>query len=215
MLSIFEENGVNVKIFKRAIKTYPGQIQLSIDSLRTVSGSIEDIGDIFSMWNQTFVWSFLDITLLEHIVKRHGTASLQDAMRQYSFKLKDFRQRTTVSTLVKVWSYPDIPKDAKYEKCKNFILTLRENAKECTLEKLELLRKRTCKGLVLSEAALVLFALNPGSITIIWLLPVSLVEHCKEALRKRIFSKKFYKENKITRLELDGDIFPIEEVVKR
>lgn len=209
MLNLFEENGIVYKQLKRAVSTYPRQVQLrGFETLKRVSGM--DFEDIFSLWNTELVWSFLDFTLLEHIVMRFGSDNLKDQMRQYSYKLQDFRKRTTVYRLIEAWPSLEPPQD--YEGCEKAILTLNENARECTLEKLEVLRKRASAKLKrynLSEAALVLFEVKPGSITLVWLLHNNTVQGFKEAFRECIAMGEFFGENNITKLVLaEEEIFP-------
>ncbi len=209
LLETFEEKKIKFKSFKRAFSTYPSQVQLrGFNALKKASGE-HDFDILFHYWNTEYVWSFLDVTLLEHIVKRLGTDILKDMMAQYIHELKEFRKRTTVFMLMNLWQGCKSPED--YEACKKVILTLKESAKECTLEKLESLRKHACtrlqKKFVLSEAALVLFDVKPGSITLIWIVHNNTVEDFKEAMRV------FFKENNIMQLKLDGEVFmPMEEV---
>lgn len=215
MLNTLEEKEIKIKPFKRSLSTYPSHVQLkAFTTLKKVSGDI-DLDDIFSIWNTELVWSFLDVTLLEHIVKRLGSDILKDKMKQYSDQLKEFRERTTVFMLMKLW--PNFKPPPDYEECKTAILTLKENARKCTLEKLELLRKQACRKLQkykLSEAALVMFDVSPGSIRLIWILHKKMVQDFKIVFRECETTGVFFKENNIIKLELDGEIFPKEQVAK-
>lgn len=214
LLNLLEEKKVKFKVFKRRLSTYPSQVQLEgFKSLKKAGGE-DDFDEIFSLWNTDYVWSFLDVTLLEYIVKRLGSDYLKDMMRQYTYQLKEFRKKTTVFMLVKLW--PHLKPPLKYEECEEVILTLKENPKKCTLEKLEVLRKHACNRLKeykLSEVALVMFQVSPGCITLIWIVHNNTVKKFKEAFRECIAMRVFFKENNITRLELDGEVFmPMEEV---
>ena len=213
MLDTLEKDGIKIKRFRRSLSTYPGYVQLkAFTTLKKASGDM-DLDDIFSIWNTELVWSFLDFTLLEHIVKRLGSDNLKEKMEQYSDLLKRFRERTTVFKLIKLW--PNFKPPHDYEECRTAILTLKENARECTLEKLELLRKQTCRklqGYKLSEAALVMFDVRPGSIKLIWILHKKMVPDFKKVFRECETTGTFFKENGITKLELDGEIFPKEQV---
>ena len=158
LLELLEEKGITYKKFKRAMSTYPGQVQIRV--FKTLQPG-RDM-DIFSLWNTESVWSFLDVTLLEHIVRTFGSDNLKDEMQQYSYRLQDFRKRTTVSRLVEAW--PSLEPPQEYEACQKAILTLNENARECTLEKLKVLQKYAStklKEYSLSEAALVLYEVKP------------------------------------------------------
>ena len=164
-LEFFEDEGIRYKQLKRAVSTYPSQVQLrGFETLKTTPG--EDLKDIFKLWKREFVWSFLDITLLEHIVEKFGSDNLVATMQQYSHQLQDFRKRTTVYRLVKAW--PDLMRPLQQtqdHEARQTVRTLNENASKCTLEKLDMLRKRfniTLKKYSLSEVALMLFEVDFG-----------------------------------------------------
>lgn len=209
IMEILEQEKVLFKKFKRAISCFPAHVQLnSFRNFKTVSGDVE-FEDIFSSWNQDVVWSFLDFTLLEGIVKRYGSIALKDSMKEYSTKLQDFRKRTLVSRLMNLWTDPNLPKE--YEKCKTLILDLRVKADECTLEKLEWLRKHSCnkflKGIPLSEAALVLFRLKPGCVCVTWIVRSDVVQNVRSALVQCVINGEYFKENNIISVMLDGEPF--------
>lgn len=216
IMDILDEKGVKFKKFKRAISSFPNHVQMnSFTSLKTVSGEVE-IDDIFSNWNTNVVWSFLDFSLLEHIVKRFGSDDLKASTREYSRKLSEFQRRTTVVKLMEIW--PDQNQPDEYENCKKMILDLHLDPDVCTLKKLEDLRRRSCKllkGILLSEAALVLFKLKYGSLTLIWIVCTGVVQNFKEALHQCVQEGTYFKENDIITLELDGEIFMSMERVNK
>lgn len=213
-----DRRGVKFKQFKRAVCSFALNVQLnSFTSFKKVSGSVE-IEDVFNIWNKDMMWSFLDFNLLERIVKQYGTCEIKTTMKKYANWVEDFRQRTTVSRVMDLWSElwgkPNQPEE--YEKCKQMIVDLNIKAAECTLEKLERLRKRSCqllKGIPLSEAALVLFELKPGSLHLTWLVWTDVVQDFKKALIQCVNDGEYFKENNIIILELDGEHFmPMERV---
>ena len=206
MLNLLEEKGIGYKKFKRAVKTYPGRVQ--VEYLQET----KDLDDIFGLWNENFVWSFLDVTLLKHLVNRFGSDELKDTMRQYTKQLTEFRKRTTVYNLIKVW--PSIKPPHNYDKCEEVVATLRENPEICTLEKLDALRKHACdklKGYDLSEAALVLFRVGSGNIT--WIAHKNIVPRFKEEFNECIATGEFFNENSISKVKLDGRVFMPKEGV--
>ena len=218
LLDTLEEKGFTFKTFKRTLSTYPPQVQLrGFRTLKKISGPV-DLDDVFHVWNTDFVWNFLDTTLLEHIISRLGSPGLQDVMSRYSDKLREFRERTTVAMLVDCWPNDgiELPEELE-EACKTAVLTLSENAHECRLEKLEVLRKSTCKKLKqsfnLSEAALVMCKVKSCCILLTWIVHKNTVQYFKAAFKQSITDRVYFKENNITRLQLDGDVFmPMEEV---
>lgn len=219
LLETLEERRIKVTVTKLkkilGTSSFMCQVQLQgMNSLKTVSGGPIEIDEIFEMWNAELVWSFLDVTLLKLIVRRLGSDVLKNMMFEYCKQLEEFRRKTTVFMLVKV--FPELKSPVDFEACKEAILSLKENAKYCTLEKLEVLRKFACEKLKkfkLSEAALVLFKVSSGSVLLIWLVHNNTVDEFKHVLRECIAARVFFKENNIARLELDGEIFmPMEEV---
>lgn len=210
-----EEEGVGIKQFKRAISSFAPNVQLkSFTSFKKVSGSV-GVEDVFSIWNQDVMWSFLDFTLLERLVMKYGSTEMKNSMRQYSNWVEDFRQRTMVSKLMEMWKVPNLPEE--YEKCKKIIVDLNIRADECTLARLEHLRRHSCnkllKGIPLSEAALVLFQLTPGCIILTWIVWADVIQKMKESLLQCINDGEYFKENSIITMVIDGETFMSMETV--
>ena len=213
IMDVLEENGIKLERFGRALSTFPAAAHVQMNSfehMKTVSGSGVKFDDIFKIWNQDVVWSFLDYALLEVIVWRFGSNELKDAMKEYSRKIKDFRRRTIVSRLMYIWKDAmSMPKEL--ERYETLIHNLKIKAHNCTLEKLEVLRIRSCdkllRGTPLSRAALVLYRIEYGCISVTWIVQTHLVQKMREALVQCIINGEYLKENNIISLELDGELF--------
>ena len=214
MIQKLKEEGVTYEKFKQTISTFPGNVQLkSLKSLKSASGEI-DMEDIFSILNQKFAWSFLDVCLLERIVKRFGSDTEKESMKNYSEKLSIFRKKTTVSKLMHIWTDPNLPHT--YSECKKLILRLGWDPDKFTLEQLEKLRKRTrglLKEIPLSEVALVLYYVKYGSIFLTWIVNDDFVSQFKAAFTQCVRDGVYFKENGIISLELDGQEFKSMEMV--
>ena len=208
VMETLESKDVKFKGLARTIKTFPGRVNLHIfKNLKKISGEEYDCDDIFQILNEKIVWTFLDFSLLEHIIRKHAVG-LSAHMKEYSKKVENFRKRTTVFQLVRVWDRIDEP--AEYHECQKLIARYNKDPDNCTLEDLEVIRRRSClllKNTPLSQAALVLFRLKPGSITIIWIVRTELVQQFKEAFAQCIREGTYFKENNIISTELDGEIF--------
>ena len=209
-----DKKKVKLKGIKRAVSSYGPDVQLrSVTSFKKVSGSEVDIEDIFSIWNTDMMWSFLDFRLLERLVEQFGNVGMKRSMREYSIKMESFRQRTTVFRLMSAWEMdrPYPPEDSVYEKCEKMIADLGIEAKKCTLAYLEELRMVTCrtllKGIPLSEAALALFELRPGSIRVTWIVWAEVVQTIRRALTQCVNDGEYFKENNIISIRLDGEHF--------
>ena len=205
---ILEEKGITFKHLKCIVSSFPCGVQLNIfKSLKKVSEDV-DIDDVFSRLNVDMAWSFLDFKLLEHIVSRYASNDLEKRMESYSHQVADFRTRTTVYSLIKVWPDPNMPDQS--EECKTMLVRHNLDPATCTLERLETIRTRFCKltkGTPLSETALVLYRLRIGCVIAIWIVRTDLVQTFKEAFTHCVQEGTFFKENYIINLELEGDIF--------
>ena len=219
VMEILEEKGIGIKKLKRTICSLPAHVQMnSFKSFERISANCDEIERIVSIWNRDVVWSFLDFALLGKIVKEYGTNEMKISMKQYSVKVADFRKRTLISRLMEIWTEPNKP--SEYGECKTLILNLDVRADECTLERLEVLRnnsrEKLLKGIPLSEAALVLFLLERGCISVTWIVPINLVQKIREALVQCIADGEYFKENSIISVELDGESFmPLERLSHR
>lgn len=221
-IDVLEKEGIKLKQFVHTISTFPARCHVTVqmnrfERMKTVSGCDIRFDDIFTIWNQEVAWSFLDFTVLELIVKRYGSTELQDTMKEYSSKIKDFRKRTIVSRLMQIWTDPmDMPKEC--ERYKTLIHNLKIKAHTCTLEKLEGLRICSCdkllRGTPLSRAALVLFCMEHGCLSVTWIVQAHLVQKMRETLVQCIIDGEYFKENDIISLELDRELFTTMERVR-
>ena len=129
--------------------------------------SCSDVEQLFVCLNN--YWSFFDYSLIQPLIKEHGSEDLQQKMHNYVEDMREFRQKTVVKTFAKVWR----GKLAKVPLEEFTILTanLEKDSANCTLEELDKLRKEFCAAYHLSESALMLYRCRPGSVIIEWLLP--------------------------------------------
>ena len=216
LMATLKDQGIEVQNFTTKITCTPVQRKYlkSLEKTNTIE-------DIFDIWNDNFVWSFLDYTSLEHIVKRLGSNELKGLMKRYSNKMKEFRRKTKALTLIKVWDSEALSCDHMHHRkeCRELLVELKKDPDKYTLADLEQIRRgvarlrKGIKNLSLAEAAVVLWSLKHGSIISIWIVPINLVEQFKNAFKECIAMGAFFIENNITRVELDGDVFmPNEEV---
>ncbi len=201
---------MDVEDFADCISTYPIYTPVQRKSLKSLQKESR-IRDIFGTFNDHLVWSFLDFNLLECIIRDLGSRELKGLMKAYSNKMKEFRKKTKATTLIDIWDESGVVHIHHYKECKQLFLSLNLNPDECTLHRLDDIRTRACRLVIgykpsLAEAALVLYKVKYGSITLIWIVHVSLVQQFKDAFRQCI-TGVFFEENNITRLELDGVVF--------
>ena len=112
-----------------------------------------------------FYLSFIDFSLLEHIIEHFGSESLKQRMTQYSEDMRQFRMTTTISDVI-----PHLPQKSHspqgYSK-----LEVKANidCKTSTLEKLDQYRKRFASEFLLSQFVLFLSDIKKSSLIVTWL----------------------------------------------
>lgn len=222
-MEALEDQGIGVKKFIARISTYEKPTVVQRKSLKSLKeeSSQTDLSDIFSIFNEHLVWSFLDFALLKFIVKQWGSNELKCLLKAYSNKMKEFRRRTKAVTLIAVWDEAE-GEIHQCNECKKVFVRLNANPDECTLHDLNKIRKNACRllrreglrrELNLTEAALVLYRVKYGSTELIWIVHVRFVPEFKEAFRECVATGVFFKANGISRLEIDGEVFSPNEPV--
>ena len=127
--------------------------------------------DVEALFDQLNIYcSFFDYSLIEHLIKKHGSTKLKDTMRKYAKDMKEFRQKTSVKTFAQVWigDHDSQPP----EKFTILAAKLKKDSAHCTLEELDRLRKEFCAAYHLSELGLMLYYCRPGSVIVYWQLPI-------------------------------------------
>ena len=145
--------------------------------------------------------SFLDYGLLDHIVVKFGSDSLKKEMQAYGRDMKDFMRRTTLKQLIELNYFPgqsEIP-----QKFSIFQAKIDRDASECTLEHINVIRRRYCCEVKLSEIVFHLVAVvESNSFIVRWLVPSALVSDIMKSFRN--IERRIYQECKIASLTLDA-----------
>ena len=143
--------------------------------------------------------SFMDYQLIEHIIKMFGSDTLQRDMQSYYGKMIVFMKETTIKQLIDhLPGQIEIPPKFSLIEAK-----IGQNASECTLEQLNVFRKRYCSEVKLSEIVFHLVAVVESNSFIVRLLvPSALVDDIMKSAR--YVDQSFYQEFKVTSLTLDG-----------
>ncbi len=149
-------------------------------------------------------WSFLNYSLLEHIIDKFGSVQLKDDMTKYVNDLVVFRATTTVAQFVEVWQKICIRR-TRPPHFSELAVSITLNPSECTLEDLENVRKDFCRELLLSDFALVLVDVQPGSVFVVWYVPSSIVPQLSRALRD--YKGNLFCIHCISALKLDDQFF--------
>ena len=201
-LQELSSKGVTVTDFRQTLMTLPSHITNEHEQflLRKypLFEKAESIESIFLHLN--FYLSFIDFSLLEHIIEHFGSEGLKQRMAQYSSDMRQFRMTTTISEVI-----PHLPRKSHspqgYSK-----LEVKANidCKTSTLEFLDQYRKRFASEFLLSQFALFFSDIKESSLIVTWLVPSVFVQHLSTLSWKDL---SIITRMHILKLTLDGDCF--------
>ena len=161
----------------------------------------DSIDEIFTYLN--LYWTFIDYTLLEHIIREHGSNHLKAKMKDYVQDLAQFKRTTTISQICGVarrwYSRPDLPEHFALLSAK-----FKKDPSEYTLEELEQFRVSFCREFSLSESTTMFSGAIEGSLIIHWHIPSSLVPGLTAAILSHPHSNRFFEQQSLLLLEIDG-----------
>ncbi len=157
----------------------------------------ESIESIFLYLN--FYLSFIDFSLLEHIIEQFGSDSLKRDMSCYAENMRQFRMKTPVSeALDHLPKISDAPADYS-----RLTVKFKYDIHTATLEDLETYRKRFASKFLLSQLALSLSDLQESSLLVTWLVPAAVGAMISDQVQKK--SSSFFLSNSILKLSLEGE----------
>ena len=153
-----------------------------------------------------FYLSFIDFSLLEHIIEQFGSDSLKRDMSSYAEDMRQFRMKTPVSeALDHLPKISDPPADHS-----RLTVKFAVDVQTATLESLETYRKRFASDFLLSQLALSLFDLQESSLLVTWLVPAAVGAMISDQVQKR---SSFCLSNNILKLSLEGEcLYPMTKV---
>ena len=132
------------------------EYQTSISSKVPYLIGKEVITTEFFMIHLNPLLSFIDYGLLAHLICKFGSDSLKKDMRSYENIMKIFKKETTIKDLVNFLpGSQESPPNFSVLKAK-----IDKDPKDYTLEELDMLRRRLCAQLQLSEILFHLIALD-------------------------------------------------------
>ena len=157
-------------------------------------------------------WNFVDYDLLGFFIQEHGDNELQSALEEYVHVFNNFCKSTTVYQLVKLWK-PRHNIAVDLERNKEFVLQLKQDPQNCTVETLDHLR-RDCT-LSLSKITLILCKVKTGSLTTVWLISSENVNLLSTSISELVTTSHadFLDRYQITFLSVDDYfLYPVTEV---
>ena len=161
---------------------------------------VEDVTEFFLLLNA--YWDHFNYTLLEVLVKKHGSAELQERMKAYISDVQRFWRETTVDNFLtscgnRCW-LQRVPKEFTEIKC-----IIDKPVTELTLYDVEQYRLQFSQNLQLREFVLILHKLDRSSLEITWLLDVGLVPQLKRVVWSDL--RKFLEGTHVKQVVVDGE----------
>ena len=205
------EKRIPVTEFRQALMIMPSSIKsehkVFILSKHSLFEKAESIESIFV--HLSFYLSFIDFSLLEHIIEQFCSDSLKRDMSSYAKDMRQFRMNTPVSEALDHLPRNSDP-PAGYSRLK---AKLDFDVKTATLEDVDTYRKRFASDFALSQLALSLFDLQESSLLVTWLVPAAVGAVISDQVQKK--SSSFFLINNILKLSLEGEcLYPFMPMVK-
>ena len=176
------KSGVTVQAFRRSLPRMSCSIKAEhkqyLEEKYIVFKRAETIDDIF--YYLSLYLSFIDFSLLEHIINCFGTPELKHAMTQYSLLMEKFRKDTKVVDILPHLS-GCIEPPPEYVRVK---MKLDYDIHKCTLEDLEKARANLGKAFSLSKLAFFLREISQSCIVVTCLLPTDLAHVLTECAQE-------------------------------
>ncbi len=200
-LNEIAENGVTVRDFHQTLTIMPSSIKNEnkhfIKSNYSLFKKAESIEDIFLDLN--LYLSYIDFSLLEHIIEQFGSDSLKQNMSNYAKDMRKFKTNTPISEALDHLPRNQDP-SVGYSR---LTVKFKFDAHTTTLEDLDTYRKRFASEFLLSQLALFLSGLQEGSLLVTWLVPAAVGEMISDQVQKKSYS--FFLSNSILKLSLEGE----------
>ena len=148
-------------------------------------------------WLLNLYWSFLNPSLLAHIVKKFGSDETKQRMQTYESDLQWFRKNTPLKEFCEVCPmvHKDIPPDFK-------TLVSKHEWSGCNLEDVEVFRKKFARNYSLSDCAMMLSELVEGSVSITWFVPSAVAKSLTDQIQQR--NIQLLEEERVLLLTIDN-----------
>ena len=204
-LKELRKNSVNAEELYDHVILLPEDIKDEHIKLFDTKGSeLEDaadsghLGHLFSTFSN--YPSYIDFSLLEHIIEEFGSDSLKESMKQYAQRLAEFRKKYTLSDI-----FPHLPQSSNPPTTFSKMEWKTEiDIKTCTLETINEYRRRFGNEFLLSHWVILLGNMKEGCLLLTWFIPSVLVGNVNKHIRtSRSTVSEQMREMKIVRITID------------
>ena len=196
-----ESKALDIQKVLHALTLLPTKLKseyqkLILDKLPTLR-SEKSISELFLHLNPLF--SFLDYSLLEYIIKVFGSTSIKDRMKSYCHEIRNFMSRTTVQQLIDYW-----PREEEIApNISKMVATIEKDPQTCNLVELDAIRRKICiRARLFDVICAVVSIKNSHSFLVTWGVPSVLAPDMIKSLE--LADGSFFSENDINTLSV-GD----------
>ena len=158
----------------------------------------EDHWELFGLLN--LYWNYLSPDLLDQLLeeliqKQSSFEAIGKEMEKYKADLQKFRQRTTLKLFCQAITSTECDPPPEFRK----IVVKHDWPDTVTLEDVEKFRQRYAQTYNLQTCAIMLYSVRPGSFTVTWFVPVTVIDILREKIPVKV-----YKEFKVSKVEVNG-----------
>ena len=197
-------NRLTVDEFYQALATLPiafrmeyeRSIQQSLHAVEESDGQRVVTSRVFLQFSPLFV--FIDYNLLDHMIKKFGSAELKSEMALYIEDVKIFMKETTVGDLIDHWGGGEVS-DLNYAQLR---AKFRDDPMTYTLERLNRFRRRFCSQVRISKLICCIISFeSTESFFATWIIPAAIIPELSEAIQQ--LDESFFEEEHIISIFVD------------
>ena len=142
-----------------------------------------------------FHWSYLDPSLLDHLVKKCDLEKVKGEMETYKSDLGQFRKKTPLTLFCRTQKRKRVRLSPDFQE----VVAEFDWPNDVTLEVVEQFRQEYADHYGLRECAMMVAQIRPGCFIVTWFVPESVVEKLKGKVPRAILKKY-----SVTKLEIAG-----------
>lgn len=173
-----------------------------------------DFGELFEAITRNGLWDYMNYEPLEDVVQHFGDEQMKDWVEEYKAYLAGFKACTKLVNYIRNvesdssfdesdTEQPTIPKQAKYDRRYYRKLSLRLKVKmtDKSLSYIYDIWSSVSQFFLLPPLSALLDCICKGSITVVWLVPTSIVP---QFLKRIDQARNFFQQHSIASFVLDG-----------
>ena len=148
----------------------------------------KSIDEIFDIINLSGIWSYLNSSLLGHLVEVYGDDELQQRMLKYTTSVEAFQKETTLKVFWKATpatrKCPEIPSELRERLTRMTVKHDNLDPTTATLKDIAIYRQDLAQEYSFPEFTIILADIAKGSIVTTWLVPQSLATKLADDVKR-------------------------------